>query len=482
MGKKNYMRAFLLKLVFIFVAFSTRGQIVYNQDAKDCHNCILNLDFEQANLQLSAANASNNAIWYWLHAEYQFVYYLTQSPYQNVDLVISDINQALDQLNKQSQKLAIYYGIMADLYWYQCFIDFQQERYLSTINHFQKAKKQIRILEKLYPNSDENERQQIIYTLVSAQAAKYLGLNYALTDTMKNRIRQLANLQSERNQREMHIIVPYLYNAIYDDTPEAFNWLNARFYQTGPLEVFSYVFVVKKQQRYGDYLSALNYAAVHNFNARLPYLDFLYGLQLTNNLQFSGYEILTKFIQNKPNYPGWYWAYLKIHWYELATGNEKNRVTTNIKSQRALLYADKQAIYEFDNAKNWTPELVRARLLFDGGNFESSLHTLLKAKDKVHYYDKAQRLEYSYRLARAYQMLHHEKLSIKFYRMVIYSGLDAQFYYPAYAAYYCGQLLQQKYPGKASSYYKTCLTLDAPVYKNSIHRKAKHAIEILNQE
>lgn len=475
------MRTSLILFIVCIPFLPAFAGFEYTKAVEQCHQDILNLNFAEAKKKTQHANYIDNSMWHWLLAEYNFVHYLTQTPFQNPDEVLKIIDEAIDEIKRNETECAAYYGTLSDLFWYKCFIHFQQANYLATWTNYQHAKRQIKRLESEYSSSWEHKKHFIIEDLIHAQANKSLGLSYSISNKSAALIKSLDFSMPNRNKRELEIIVPYLLYSL-NNSPGQLPWLNRNYYDTGPLENFSFVFTMAKNKNYDKQKQALQTAYENNWMEQLPYLQFLYGATLVNRSESAGAEMLQNFINAYPLYPGNSSARLKLSWYYLANAQldaYKNTLEQITKLTDSDFYLDKQAIYEFRNLKNWTPELTKARLLFDAGDYGQSLKILLMNKNKVAAYNNSQRLEYSYRLARAYDMLGEAENAEKFYRMVIYSRQDNVYYYPAYAAYYAGLLHVNKNMDKALSYFLYCLKLDSPVYKHAIHQKAKKASENL---
>jgi len=107
--------------------------------------------------------------------------------------------------------------------------------------------------------------------------------------------------------------------------------------------------------------------------------------------------------------------------------------------------------------------LLRARLLFDGGAFNQSLNRLLTLSVKNK--NLAFISERAYRIGRSYQKLNKKDEAISWLNMAINSGGNLHEYFAASSAY---QLFKRvsKFPSHP--------------YKNSLDAKAKTAISKLN--
>jgi tetratricopeptide (TPR) repeat protein len=141
---------------------------------------------------------------------------------------------------------------------------------------------------------------------------------------------------------------------------------------------------------------------------------------------------------------------------------------------------DKQADYEAENGVAPNMVLLRARLLFDGGYYNSALNELLNTPVKTAIKSKRDLVEYTYRLGRIYHESGNAAKAVENYQQTVARGKTEPFYYAAAAAYQMGLLYENKGAySAADSAYQLCLSIRPREYKTSLHQKAKAGLNRL---
>lgn len=145
----------------------------------------------------------------------------------------------------------------------------------------------------------------------------------------------------------------------------------------------------------------------------------------------------------------------------------------------AVTDADKSALLEAQQDKFPDPDLLRPRLLTDGGYYQQGLQLLIvrDVQDFPTYVDK---VEYAYRLGRVYDQLGQPEKAIPFYLTTIKAGKTLPEYFAARAAWQLGMIYEQKGDtARALGYYHQCLRMPEREYKNSLDQWAKSGINRL---
>ena len=174
-------------------------------------------------------------------------------------------------------------------------------------------------------------------------------------------------------------------------------------------------------------------------------------------------------------------ALRRIAWQYLLQGNAveyKNNMLRIIELGDAKSEEDKQAILEASSKQIPDTNLLRARLLFDGGNFNQSIARLLSLSMKGK--NLAFISERAYRLGRSYQMLNKNDDAISWFNISISSGANLPEYFAASAAYNSGKIFiaQDKLQDAKMMFVRVSKFPNHP-YKNSLDAKAKTALKKL---
>ena len=175
-------------------------------------------------------------------------------------------------------------------------------------------------------------------------------------------------------------------------------------------------------------------------------------------------------------------AIRRIAWQFLLDGNT---IEYQINMKRIIALGvgkteeDKQAHLEATSNQIPDTNLLRARLLFDGGNFNQSIARLLslpmKGKNVAFISERA------YRLGRSYQLLNKNEEALAWFNIAIKNGANLPEYFAASAAYNAGKifLAQGKLQDAKMMFVRVSKFPNHP-YKNSLDAKAKTALKKLN--
>jgi tetratricopeptide (TPR) repeat protein len=208
-----------------------------------------------------------------------------------------------------------------------------------------------------------------------------------------------------------------------------------------------------------------------------PYLDYLLGCAKMNRLDSNAYNYFSKFLQErgtsfiKDSYLHLGWNCLlhdDVRRYEAFTQLVKTKgYTFNEK--------DKQALNE---ANNPVPniQLLKARLLYDGGYYEKALGLLHEADFK----QPTEKTEYYYRLGRIYEALNKNEEALQAYQQCINTGGGTGYYYAPTSALRMGNIYErEKNASKAVKYYNMAIAFKNHQDESSIEKRANEGLKRL---
>jgi tetratricopeptide (TPR) repeat protein len=211
------------------------------------------------------------------------------------------------------------------------------------------------------------------------------------------------------------------------------------------------------------------------------FLDLIEGEARLNLLDSRAGEKLEDFLSR---YSGEHYvklAWNKLSWhYFLAGDTQKYLYAKKQVSDQgiAVVDSDRQALAEASDSNHINPVLLKARLLFDGGQYERALYLI--DKQDVSLVSLHDSVEYNYRLARIYDLMGDEDKAIIQYTKVMDEGGSTDWYFPANAALHAGILYESKgNAGQALDLYKRCLKMNHSSYKKSIAFRARQGIRRL---
>lgn len=209
-----------------------------------------------------------------------------------------------------------------------------------------------------------------------------------------------------------------------------------------------------------------------------PYLDYLMGISKLNKLDYSAATSFEKFLQTNKGVNYVKDSYLHLAWIALLKGDEGgySAVINKIKTLGNVYHErDKQAL---DEANYPMPniDLLKARLLFDGG-YNSKGLTILANTKADDYTSAKDKTEYFYRLGRLNDALGKDDFALLNYQNAINFGKNLKYYYAAKAALQMGKIYERKRNiTKAKSIFNIAIAMKNHEQENSIENEAKQGL------
>jgi tetratricopeptide (TPR) repeat protein len=208
-------------------------------------------------------------------------------------------------------------------------------------------------------------------------------------------------------------------------------------------------------------------------------LDYKKGILLLNQLDFMAERYFTSFIQNFKGINFIKASFQKLAWIYLIKGHVaeyKHYISQAVKGY-SYTDEDKQAESEMKDGIIPNVSLLKARLLFDGGNYEQARNELLRSP-KERFKTHKDHLELTYRLARIYDAEGKNEQAKKLYRQTIQFGETSTSYFAANSSLLLAQHFESiNQADSALYYYKKCLSMRNHDYQNSIDQKAKAGVD-----
>ena len=175
-------------------------------------------------------------------------------------------------------------------------------------------------------------------------------------------------------------------------------------------------------------------------------------------------------------------AYQKLAWAELINGNKAgyNSYMELCKSKGYTIVGSDQSA-ENEAVKEEVPDkdLLKARLLFDGGRYGQA-YTILKKLSEDRFQSKKHKLEYSYRLGRTLHKLGKFDDALYHYQLTIKNGIKEPWYFACRSALERGliyeEIGQHSFANKA---FERCLDISPEEHKSGLHQQAKAGLRRL---
>ncbi|NRA47601.1 MAG: tetratricopeptide repeat protein [Phaeodactylibacter sp.] len=388
-----------------------------------------------------------------------------------------------------------YRFVQADIRLQWALIRLRFEDYIGAFTEVSKAYKLLRENEALFPHFMPNKKDLgILHAMVGT-----------IPDSYKWGVKLLGGLEGtiEEGRREVEAVLEYaehhdfvfeketkvLYSLLMlhlenkgDDAWRAIN-------QTGltpresPLHCFIMAHVAMRTGRNDQAIELLQLFPKGGGFYKFPYLDYMLGLAKLRRLDTDAAPFFQSYLQfyNGRNFIKE--TYQKLGWQALVNGDEtayRRHMLNCIAHGYAVAGGDKNAQQEAESGVVPNLDLLRARLLFDGGYFQQGYEMLANKGEAS--FKGVHELEYFYRLGRLLHGMEDYPKALSHYRSTIERGADSPSFYACNSALQMGIIYEaQDERNKARKAYERCLSLKPEEYRVGLHQKAKAGLARLGQ-
>jgi hypothetical protein len=210
------------------------------------------------------------------------------------------------------------------------------------------------------------------------------------------------------------------------------------------------------------------------------YLEFIKGSARLYALDFTAEKNFKTYVEKFRGRNFIKASYQKLAWINLLKG-DTNLYRYNLglakKLGTAFTDEDKQSLKEAEGVEIPNVQLLRSRLLFDGGFYSRALAELAVISPLTRLRDQ---LELTYRLSRIYDKMNNKIKATEYYEMTIRNGESFTWYFAANSALHLAQLYERSgNREKAIEYFRKCLSMRRHEYQNSIDQKAEAGLNRL---
>jgi tetratricopeptide (TPR) repeat protein len=244
-----------------------------------------------------------------------------------------------------------------------------------------------------------------------------------------------------------------------------------------------YVSLLVKLRNNNDAINILVNRSYSDNTTPFAYLDYLTGECKLNRLDMDASNWFHNYHKNSPTENYIKTAWQKLAWNALLRGDSiayNYYISNAVNKGNQKSESDKQAYREAVN--NTIPDinLLKARLLFDGGYYPQAAAILENINPENQYHEFSKQMEHYYRLGRISQESGDFEKAEKNYLIVIRHGRHLPQFYAANSALQLGFMYEKRgQTSRAIQYYKECLNINPEEYKTGIHQKAKAGINRL---
>jgi len=318
-----------------------------------------------------------------------------------------------------------------------------------------------------------------------AWATKLLGLNGSIEGGM-NKVKAFRAWSESKGEGlyfdEANIFYIYLLAYIADGHSEA--WKLCQNERDDPEHLMNVFLVSDIAYKSGNAGEAIDFISRAERNTKetipFPFLDFMEGQLRLCELDQSAALYFEKYIAAENNVHYVKDALQRLAFTQLLNGDsiQCRHTMQRVAEEGALFFdCDKEALHTSKNKALPHVDLLKARLLFDGGNYTQALEYMRLIE--MESLSEAHLLEYKYRYARIYEKMNMSDMALTYYQEVIDLGsLESKSYFPARSSLALGYIHEDKMKFDiARKYFKECMNYAAHPFTNSFEQQAKAGLD-----
>lgn len=489
------------QLVIVFLILQApllKSQYVYdfNSNCTEAYSAIISLKFHEGKklIEIEKTANPNNNIPYLLD---NYIYFLTVfiGEEESVFKELKDKkDEILDRL-KDGDKTSPYHKYsMAQVYLQWAVARTKFKEYVSATFEINKA---YRLLEKNnneFPDFVQNNiNLGLLHTMIGTipdnynWAKKMVGIDGTIEQGINEILlvldMALSNQEYSHYKAECLFYMSFIQINLMTSNKGTFEYLNIIESDTenlkNPLAIYSLSRIYMSNGMNDRAIELLTNRPKGKQFYDFYYLDYLAGLSKLHRLDNDADDYFLKYVKHFKGTNYIKDAYQKIAWHYFVHGyNRKyeDYMEKVLEYGSTVVDADKMAERSATEKEIPNFQLLRARLLFDGGYYMQAL-TEITSGTNNYLTNRRDSLEYHYRIGRIYHEWGKQEASITFYEKTIQQGADSEYYFAANSALKLGNIYEDQGDfNKAEYFYQRAQSMENKEYKNSINQKAKAGI------
>lgn len=485
----------MLMGIFVFTASVSSAQsFELNENCRKAYNSILALKLEEGAAILKTEQKKNpdNLIPAYLENYIDFLTVYASDTRTQYEERKKNKEVRLVMLTEGDPSSPYYLFTQAEvsIQWAATEIKFGD--YLTAIFDIRKAFKALEENQKRFPDFKPNKKSLgVLYALIGSVPDKYKwGVNLLGLEGNVERgigyLRELVEYGRKSDfvyQEETITYYAFLLFHLQNQGDLAWNTLKENGFpkKDNLMSVYTCAHIGVYGKNNDEALKILSAQPAEAFNS-FPFLNYLLGLAKLNKLDTGADAAFKQFLVVYKGENHIKSSCQKIAWSYLLKGDTVNYFHFINKADNLggnMVEADKQAQKEASGNQMPDINLLRARLLFDGGYYQQASDEMNRFGEQS-FDSPEEQTEYLYRFARINDEWNKKDLALSLYAKAIERGKDLPRYFAANSAFECGKIYEGRgEKEKAKSFYQLCLGFENHEYKNGLDQKAKAGLNRL---
>jgi tetratricopeptide (TPR) repeat protein len=489
----------LLRLLFGLLLFpmllQAQGTFVLSENAIKAYQACSRFQINQANqfIQIEKKVNPGNGFIYLIANYCDFLKVFIEDDPLEYRKALARRSQRIKNLEIYDKSSPYYRYCLAEIYLQWSFLRFKQGELLKAANELQKANSLLLENSKIHTDFILNK--------------KGLSIVHILAGSIPENLQWIANIagihgNANQGEREINEVIAFCrknpnirflmpemlffkqilkINIMDQSLLQPISSGIDSVYKNEPIIQYIDILLAQKTQNASEVIKRIEKFPSQDNGISFCYLHYLKAEALMN-LNKQSENGFHRFLNCSKGKHFKHAAIRRIAWQYLLQGNTveyQNNMRRIIALGDAKSEEDKQAVLEASSKQIPDTNVLRARLLFDGGDFKQVVTRLLELPIQGRNLTFVS--ERAYRLGRSYQMLNKNDEAIAWFSIAINSGDNLPEFFASSAAYNSGKifLTQGKLQDAKTMFVRVSKFPNHP-YKNSLDAKAKTAIKKLN--
>ncbi len=486
----------LFFLLFFWLQLGATPHFTFSDPVREAYHFTMSLQFEQAKVLLAQARIQDpeNRLIPFVENYVDFFIIFLDEEETTFHRLEKNKNRRLEEIEQGDKDSPYYLYTQAEikLHWALARLKFKE--YVTAVFEIKSAYKLLTKNQERFPDFIANQKSLgILHALIGTVPDNYRwglkllgGMDGTIAQGQKE-IKVVLNYAENHDfifEEETVVMYAFLLLHLGNKQEAAWQTINRAGLDTkaNPLACFALANVAMHTGRNDEAIRLLENAPRGGDYYNFPYLDYMLGLAKLYRQDDNAAKYLHRYLKSFRGKNYIKEAYQKIAWYHLLKGEQQQYqyyIQQCLDKGDDHVGGDKQALKEAKGKLTPHPEILRARLLFDGG-YRKQAYQLLSRVEKVSLPLERYRLEYTYRLGRITHEMGNTAEALVFYQQTIDEGRNASYYYACNAALQMGLIQEKKGLKEAAiSCFQNCLSISPDEYKNSLHQKAKAGLNRL---
>lgn len=482
-------------LLFLSPLFSL-ANFDFNNNCINAYRSVFELKLGNARAYISTEKKQhpNNAIIPLLENYVDYFTILTSESKADFDRLKGNKSKRLDQISDDDKNSPYYLYAQAEINLQWALIRGRFGEYFNAAMEVKRANSLLQDNNKKFPNFHLNLKGLGLINAVLGNlpdgalktALSTFGIKGNLQSGL-NMFEKLADNLPKSSYEPFYQEVVFYYAYVLTDvahSPQAYAKTmryTERIADTSLLKSYLQSYVCIKNGHSEEAISILAKRPEGGVYQPFPYLDYLEGIAHLNKLDLNAATYFNRFLQATKGVNFVKDAYLHLGWIALLKGDKASYASyaaKAVKNGYSYMEKDKQAKAE---AAASTPniDLLKARLLFDGGYLSKALQ-IIGDKRVTDYTNDKDKTELNYRLGRIYDDLGKDDQALEAYQETINEGRSLKYYFAANAAVQMGKIYEKRKDiTKAKEAFNTAIGMKNHEFESSIENQARAGLKRL---